>query len=123
MTAQETGSAPSAPPGDLSPDQFERHATALEAWVRADPEWEVMAPVPMSVVCFRHRPVGMTDEGALQRHNAAILERVNASGTVFLSHTKLGQRYVLRVAIGNIRTREEHVAMAWRLLGDAAVTM
>jgi aromatic-L-amino-acid decarboxylase len=97
-----------------------RHHCALartfEGWVRAEPEWEVMAPVPMSVVCFRHRPAGMTDEGALQRHNAAILERVNASGTVFLSHTKLGDRYVLRVAIGNVRTREAHLAAAWRLL-------
>ena len=94
----------------------------LEAWVRAEPGWEVMAPVPMSVICFRHHPAGMTDEAALQRHNAAILERVNSSGTVFLSHTKLGPRYVLRVAIGNIRTREEHVAAAWRLLREAAVT-
>lgn len=97
-------------------------ARTLEGWLRAEPGWEVMAPVPMSVVCFRHRPADLTDEAALQRHNAAILERVNSSGTVFLSHTKLGERYVLRVAIGNIRTREEHVAAAWRLLREATVT-
>ncbi len=97
-------------------------ARTLEDWVRAEPGWDVVAPVPMSVVCFRHRPAGMTDEAELERHNAAILERVNASGTVFLSHTKLGTRYVLRVAIGNVRTREEHVAAAWRLLREAAVT-
>lgn len=95
-------------------------ARTLESWIRADAGWEVVAPVPMSVVCFRHRPTGMTDEAALERHNAAILERVNASGTVFLSHTKLGGRYVLRIAIGNIRTREAHVAEAWRLLRHAA---
>lgn len=95
-------------------------ATRLEAWVRAEPRWEVLAPVPMSVVCFRHRPEGVTDEAELQRHNAAILDRVNATGKVFLSHTKLGERYVLRVAIGNLRTREAHVAEAWRLLREAA---
>ena len=97
-------------------------ATTFASWVQAHPEWEVVAPVPMSVVCFRHRPAGMTDERALEAHNAAILERVNASGEVFLSHTKLGDRYVLRVAIGNLRTTEVHLATAWRLLGEAALS-
>jgi len=97
-------------------------ATTFASWVQAHPEWEVVAPVPMSVVCFRHRPTGMTDERALEAHNAAILERVNASGEVFLSHTKLGDRYVLRVAIGNLRTTEVHLATAWRLLGEAALS-
>jgi aromatic-L-amino-acid decarboxylase len=95
-------------------------ARAFEAWVRAEPGWEVAAPAPMSVVCFRHRPAALDDEAALERHNARILERVNASGAVFLSHTRLGDRYVLRVAVGNVRTQEEHVASAWRLLREAA---
>jgi aromatic-L-amino-acid decarboxylase len=60
------------------------------------------------------------DEAALERHNAAILERVNASGRVFLSHTKLDGRYTLRIAIGNLRTEERHVADAWALLREAA---
>ena len=98
-------------------------ATRLEGWVGTEPGWEVLAPVEMSVVCFRHQPKGMTDEAALTRHNSAILDRVNASGRVFLSHTKLGERYVLRVAIGNLRTQESHVADAWRLLREAAVTL
>jgi aromatic-L-amino-acid decarboxylase len=97
-----------------------RHHCALAqrfaAWVTATPEWEVLVPVGMSVVCFRHRPAGMEAEGDLERHNAAILERVNASGRVFLSHTKLGGRYVLRVAVGNLRTEERHLAEAWSLL-------
>lgn len=103
-------------------DRLRHHcglARTFEGWVRAEPDWEVTAPVPMSVVCFRHRPAGMTDEAQLQRHNAGILDRVNASGQVFLSHTKLGERYVLRVAIGNIRTEEAHLARAWALLRDA----
>ena len=103
-----------------------RHHCALARtfaeWVETSPAWEVVAPVPMSVVCFRHRPADITDEAALERHNAGILERVNASGRVFLSHTKLGARYVLRVAVGNLRTQEAHLAEAWRLLREAAAT-
>jgi aromatic-L-amino-acid decarboxylase len=55
--------------------------------------------------------------------NAAILERVNASGKAYLSHTKLNGRYVLRLAIGNMRTERRHVAQAWVLLCDAASTL
>jgi aromatic-L-amino-acid decarboxylase len=95
-------------------------ATTFASWVTAESGWEVVAPVPMSVVCFRHRPDGITDERELEAHNAAILERVNASGKVFLSHTKLGDRYVLRVAIGNLRTTEAHLATAWQLLCEGA---
>ncbi|MFM8603192.1 MAG: pyridoxal phosphate-dependent decarboxylase family protein [Gemmatimonadota bacterium] len=101
-----------------------RHHCALAqefaGWVTAEPAWEVVAPVPMSVVCFRHRPAGLTDERALEAHNAKILERVNASGEVFLSHTKLSERYVLRVAIGNLRTESSHLATAWRFLRQHA---
>lgn len=97
-------------------------AQELAAWVEAEPGWEVLAPVEMSVVCFRHRDAGNDDERALEAHNARILDRVNASGSVFLSHTKLGDRYVIRVAIGNIRTQQEHVAGAWTLLREAART-
>jgi len=108
-------------------ERLRRHcvmATTLESWVRAEPGWEVLAPVPMSVVCFRHRPPGLAqDEAALTRHNSAILDRVNASGKVFLSHTKLGDRYMIRVAIGNLRTEESHVAQAWDLLRLAAASV
>ena len=68
-------------------------------------------------------PDGVDDEGALEQHNAAIMSAVNASGEAFLSHTKLNGRYVLRLAVGNIRTEERHVRRAWELLTAAAESM
>ena len=65
--------------------------------------------MPFSTVCFRHNPAGVDDEAELRRRNEAILERVNATGRVFISHTQLGGRYALRVAIGNLATSAEHV--------------
>ena len=88
-------------------------------WVRAEPEWEVVAPVPFSLVCFRYAPSGVHEE-ALNGMNARILSAVNDSGEVFLSHTKLDGRYVLRLAVGNIRTEERHVRRAWELLRTVA---
>jgi aromatic-L-amino-acid decarboxylase len=87
--------------------------------VRETPDWETSAPVLFSLVCFRFAPAG-TSEAERERLNAAILQRVNASGDAYLSHTKLGGRYVLRLAIGNIRTEKRHVARAWELLQEAA---
>ena len=78
-----------------------------------------MAPVPFSTVCFRHAPPGLS-AAALDAHNEAILDRVNASGQVFLSHTKLRDRYTLRVTLGNLRAAEHHVEQCWALLCDAA---
>jgi aromatic-L-amino-acid decarboxylase len=95
-------------------------ARTFAGWVDTTPGWERLAPVPFSVVCFRHRLAATDDEAAHERHNAAIMERVNASGEAFLSHTKLDGRFVLRLAVGNIRTEERHVRRAWALLTEAA---
>jgi len=88
-------------------------------WVKAETEWEVVAPIPFSLVCFRYAPSGVHEE-VLNEMNARILAHVNASGEVFLSHTKLDGRYVLRLAVGNIRTEERHVRRAWELLRESA---
>jgi len=95
-----------------------RLARLFAAWVDDSDRFERVAPVPFSVVCFRLRARSNTpaDEAA----HARVLDEVNASGEVFLSHTKLDGRYVLRLAIGNINTEEKHVARAWELLNQAA---
>lgn len=96
-----------------------RLARELAGWVDAEPGWERMAPAPLSLVVFRHRPAGLSDEET-DAHNERIMAAVNASGRVFISHTKLGGRVALRFAIGNLRTQERHVAAAWDLLKRAA---
>lgn len=100
-----------------------RLAQEFARWVDADPDFERVAPVPLSTVCFRARPRRFaqrsTDETAtayLDQLNSALLDAVNATGECFLSHTRLGGRFVLRLAIGNIRTTDRHVARAWELL-------
>jgi aromatic-L-amino-acid decarboxylase len=97
-------------------------ARMFASWIDDAPGWERLAPVPFSVVCFRHHPADVDDEETLESINAAILERVNQSGEAFLSHTKLDGRYTLRLAVGNIRTEERHVRRAWELLSSAAKT-
>jgi aromatic-L-amino-acid decarboxylase len=88
-----------------------RLAEKFEQWVKEEPGWEVCAPRYFSLVCFRR---AVSDE-----ENEAIVERVNRSGELFLSHTRLDGRYVLRLAIGNERTTEEDVRRAWEALkGD-----
>ena len=94
-------------------------ARAFAGWVSDAADWERVAPVPFSLVCFRYAPAG-TSETERDALNAAILERVNASGRAYLSHTKLHGHYVLRLAIGNMRTEPRHVSDAWRLLREAA---
>jgi aromatic-L-amino-acid decarboxylase len=88
-----------------------RLARLFAGWVEETPGWEVVAPVPFSVVCFRR-------EGP-DAENEALLARVNATGEAYLSHTVLEGRYVLRLAIGNHRTREDDVRRAWELLQEA----
>ncbi len=82
--------------------------------------WELTAPVTMSLVCFRYAPNGMSED-EIARVNAAIMERVNAGGLAYLSHTKLNGRYTLRLAIGNIRTDRAHVEIAWSALKEAVL--
>ena len=83
--------------------------------VDAAPTFERLAPVPFSVVCFRARPPGMEDAD-IDGLNARLLDAVNRSGEVFLSHTIVEGRFALRLAVGHIRTTEHHVALAWTVL-------
>ncbi len=95
-------------------------ARRLAAAIEAEPAWELLAPVPFSTVCFRFHPPGVDDEAELRRLNEAVIGHVNADGRAFVSHTDLGGRYAVRVAIGNLATAAEHVDTAWDLMREAA---
>ncbi|HEX6105057.1 MAG TPA: aminotransferase class I/II-fold pyridoxal phosphate-dependent enzyme [Gemmatimonadales bacterium] len=94
-------------------------ARELAGWIEADPEFELMAPVPFGLVCFRWRPPGRP-EAELDRLNEALLARVNGARSVHLTHTRLGGRYAIRLVVGQRETTRDHVRQAWDLVLAAA---
>jgi len=100
-----------------------RLAKLFASWIEGSSNWELLAPVPFALVCFRARPAiaGESDEVRGKRLdvlNEAIMHGVNATGKAFLSHTKLNDKLALRLSIGNIRTTERHVRQVWELLNE-----
>jgi aromatic-L-amino-acid decarboxylase len=93
-------------------------AQELATKIEASDEWELLAPHPLSVVCFRYCGVPEAERDAF---NERLLEAVNSSGTGFISHTKLNGQYTIRVAIGNLRTTHEDVERLWERLQIAAL--
>jgi aromatic-L-amino-acid decarboxylase len=101
-----------------------RLAQLFAGWVDEDRNFERLAPVPFSVVCFRARPHDVPlGDAELDTLNEKLMTSVNASGEIFLSHTKLNGAIALRLAIGNLRTTERHVARAWELLRTHAAEL
>lgn len=101
-----------------------RLAQLFASWVDGHPDFERLAPVPLSVVCFRWNPTGVRlSDAALDAANLALIDRVNRTGDVFLSHTRLRGAIALRVAIGHLKTAELHLIRAWELLRSAASTL
>ena len=116
-----------------------RLAQLFAEWVDADERFERVAPVPFSVVCFRaviDRPREESESSSAAARasgggaprareedslNEQILARVNQSGEVFLSHTRLDGKFVIRLAVGNLRTEERHVRRAWELVKEARI--
>jgi aromatic-L-amino-acid decarboxylase len=96
-------------------------AQEFAAWIDDAPDWERLAPVPFSTVCFRHVPPTLAaDDDLVDAHNAAIMGSVNQSGVAFMSHTRLAGQFAIRLAIGNLRTERRHVERTWEALQVAA---
>lgn len=94
-----------------------RLARLFASRVEGSPDWEMMAPVPFALVCFRAKSDGLSDE-ELNTLNERIMNDINASGDAYLSHTKLNGRFTLRLSVGSIRVEERHVEKVWKLLND-----
>jgi aromatic-L-amino-acid/L-tryptophan decarboxylase len=95
-------------------------AQELAGWVAEDQRFEIVAPHPFGLVCFRLRGDDRDDADAA---NAELLRRVNDSGEAYLTHTKVNDRFTLRMAIGAPATRREHVAATWRRIGQIATAV
>jgi aromatic-L-amino-acid decarboxylase len=94
-------------------------AQEFKSWIEAEDDFELMAPVPFSTVCFQYNS-GKFSRDELNRQNEKLLERINASGKIFLSHTKLNGKFVIRLTIGSIRHERKHVEDAWQLIKTIA---
>jgi len=90
-------------------------AKEFSNWIEDEKGFELMAPVPFSTVCFRFNS-GNESETELNNLNEKLLEKINASGKIFLSHTKLNGKFVIRLSIGSIRHERHHVLEAWSLI-------
>lgn len=84
-------------------------------WIDEHPEFERMAPTPFSTTCFRANP-GNMDEKDLDALNEELMDRVNSTGELFITHTKLNGKFVIRLVVSGIRTKEDHVRKAWDLI-------
>ncbi len=99
-------------------------ARELAQWIEESSEFELMAPVPLGLVCLRYNPPSRKlDAARLDELNAALLAQVNATRRVHLTHTRLAGRYVIRVAVGQRQTGRAHVAEVWQLLRDGAAAL
>ena len=92
-----------------------RLAKLLASWIEGNEDWELLAPVPFALVCFRATPNGVENADKL---NEKIMNEINASGKAYISHTKLNGKFTLRLSIGSIHAEQRHVENVWNLLND-----
>ena len=86
------------------------------SWIDENPNFERMAPVPFSTTCFRAVPQNISDENKLDLFNEKLMNNINKTGKIFLTHTKLNKKFVIRFVVSGIRTKEIHVIKAWNLI-------
>jgi aromatic-L-amino-acid decarboxylase len=92
-------------------------AKEFESWLREDPRFEVMAPVSINLVCFRYHPKAQNlTEDELEGINKSLMDELNRSGRMFITHTKLKGKFSLRLCVGQTNTRREHVTKAWEMI-------
>lgn len=90
-------------------------AKEFAEWVDNENDFELMAPVLFSTICFRYNPGNKTEE-ELNNLNEKLFEKINFSGKIFLSHTKLNDKFVIRLTIGSIRHERRHIEEAWQII-------
>jgi aromatic-L-amino-acid decarboxylase len=94
-------------------------AADFAAWIEKDPEFEILAPAPLATVCFRFNP-GNTDEESLNEINKKLLDEINASEKVFLTHTSLNGKFTIRFVVGQTYSEKHHIEQAWQIIKAAS---
>ncbi|OGU76008.1 MAG: amino acid decarboxylase [Ignavibacteria bacterium RBG_16_34_14] len=89
-------------------------------WVDEYPDFERMAPVPMSTICFRLHPENINDENELEKLNLRLVNELDATGDILVSHTRLNGKYVLRVNMSGLRMELKHIEKAWEIIKTKA---
>ena len=100
-----------------------RMAQQLADEIRRQPGFEVLAPVPINTVCFRYVPPGMTDLPEVDAFNANLLERLNATGSLYMTHTRLRGAFTIRMVIAQTHVQQRHVDRAWALIRETALDL
>ncbi|MBN1790288.1 MAG: aspartate aminotransferase family protein [Bacteroidales bacterium] len=98
-------------------------AGELKSWIEEHPDFEIMAPALFSLVCFRFHPLDTDDTETLNRMNERLLLAVNETGTMYISHTKLGESYTLRISVSQTMVEKKHVKNAWDLIVEKALSI
>lgn len=103
-----------------------RLARLFASWIEEKPDWELMAPVPFALVCFRANGTSLHDSNGVTLNdeqknafNERIMNDINASGEAYLSHTKLNGKFTIRLSVGSIRVEERHLTKVWELLNNS----
>lgn len=94
-----------------------RVAKLFESWISSSDKYKIMAPVPFSTICFRAEPKNLNEE-RLNEFNLLFMNKINETGKLFLSHTVLSGKFVIRFVISSFRTQEEHVRESWNVINE-----
>ena len=84
--------------------------------IESENDFEILAPVPFNTICFRYKPAGVVHEEEINKINEKLLSKLNETGKLFLTHTKLNEKYVIRFMIGQTNVNEKHVSETWELI-------
>ena len=96
---------------------------ALAKKIEETEDFELLAPVPLNIVCFHYKPSNIKDLDQLNQINATMLERLNRTGKLYMTHTKLNGVYTLRLVVGQTYVEQHHVDSAWKLIKDIAASI
>ncbi len=93
-------------------------ADKFKGWVEQNSDYEILAPLTLNVVCFRYHPEDINDEEQLNQINANLLQQINETGRIYLTHTKIGEIYTIRMVIGQTNVDQRHIEEAWDVIRE-----